>query len=155
MIKLNIGSGAVKMGGYTNVDIRALPEVDLVCDLMEICNHFEPGSVDEIIATDVIEHFGHVDVDNLLRKLHSILRPGGVLKVQVPDVDYHVAKYSRGEYSSDNLSYWLYGAQDYPENYHKMCFNYDGLKSHLKHVGFKGRGEKIPRGINFAMEAIK
>jgi predicted SAM-dependent methyltransferase len=79
MLKLNLGSGQFKIKGYENIDkMYGTDAYPLQYDL---------GEVDEIRASHILEHFGKHEVLNVLKNWVDKLRPGGVLKIAVPDFD--------------------------------------------------------------------
>ena len=119
MIKLNVGAGEDCLGEYINIDIRNLEEIDIISDLSKCNLPFLPKSVDEIKAIDVIEHFSHKTSIKVLKYLISLLKKGGLIFIQCPDVLklYEILKDNPRE-----LIRRLYGDQDYPENTHKTGF---------------------------------
>src|SRR4051812_8339039 len=91
--KLNLGAGSKPLAGYSNIDaknkrgtvdttIYPLPHVD--------------GSVDEIRASHVLEHFSHREIGNVLADWVRALKPGGVLKIAVPDLKFIAERYLAG-----------------------------------------------------------
>ena len=81
MKSLNLGCGTDIRAGWVNLDVAALPGVDVVHDLNKLPLPFSDGEFEHINAKDVLEHVHYVDV---LRDLFRILRPGGTLAIQVP-----------------------------------------------------------------------
>jgi SAM-dependent methyltransferase len=81
LTKLNLGCGFDIYPGWINLDRAALPGVDVVHDLEKLPLPFADGSMDYVLAKDVLEH---VDYILLMRDLHRILRPGGTLEIRVP-----------------------------------------------------------------------
>jgi SAM-dependent methyltransferase len=79
--KLNLGCGFDIQPGWINLDRASLPGVDVVHDLENLPLPFADGSLDYVLAKDVLEH---VDYVRLLRELHRILRQGGTLEIRVP-----------------------------------------------------------------------
>jgi SAM-dependent methyltransferase len=92
-IKINLGSGTDPAEGFINVDHLALPEVDLVHNLMNFPYPFEGESALEIRAIDVLEHLASYAADNrpsviaFMEECHRILKPGGRLFIQTPRYD--------------------------------------------------------------------
>ena len=82
MVKVNLGAGTDIRKGYVNHDIAALDGIDVVHDL----NHFPwpwpDGSVEEIIALDLLEHLD--DLMASFEELHRILSPTGKAFIKVP-----------------------------------------------------------------------
>ncbi len=79
--RLNLGCGTDIRAGYVNLDVAPLPGVDVVHDLADLPLPFTDGRFSEIVCKDVLEHLDYVPV---LRELHRILRPGGLLHVEAP-----------------------------------------------------------------------
>ncbi len=142
-VKLNLGCGLDKRPGYVNIDVRREVNPDIVWDLERTPLPFPDNCAEEIIAKDVIEHISWRRVEDLLRDLYRILRPGGRIYVQVPDLEAIARKiilnpdYCYGDLCGwKAISYWVYGAQDYPENTHKSGFTISTLRRLLEEVGF-------------------
>lgn len=143
-MKLNLGCGDDVKAGYINIDIRKTkPNVlmlDLEKDLLKI---FPDGSVEEIIAKDVIEHVSWRRVEDLLRDIHRVLKSNGKVYIQVPDLEAIARNvilnpnFKYGELSGFKaISYWLYGGQDYEYNFHKSGFTISTLRGILEQIGF-------------------
>lgn len=92
-MKLNFGSGNDPKDGFINVDFLDLPEVDYKYNLMDFPYPWADGSVEEIMAVDLIEHLDNYTKDNkptyltFIEECHRILQPGGKLFIQTPGWD--------------------------------------------------------------------
>jgi len=88
--KLNIGSGCMLLEGYVNFDtvkvVRGDKHTDVIGDARNILDFFEPESFDEIMCCHVLEHFRPKDGKKLIQDCHKLLRSGGTLVVECPDV---------------------------------------------------------------------
>lgn len=80
--KLNLGCGIDIRQGWVNLDSAALDGVDIVHDLTILPLPFTDNSFDEIVCQDVLEHVA--EYTPLLKELHRILAPGGLLHIRVP-----------------------------------------------------------------------
>src|SRR4051812_15890948 len=90
MLCLNIGSGQRPFrttGDYTwvNVDINPKWKPDVVADGAKL-DMYADNSVDFIVSHHVLEHFGCGEAAPAIREFNRILKPGGVLRVFVPDM---------------------------------------------------------------------
>lgn len=83
-MKLNIGSGSVKKDGFISVDIRDIPEVDVVDDCVKL-EKFEDNSVDEIYTKDVVESFPWDQWEFALMNWNRVLKIGGKLEIITVD----------------------------------------------------------------------
>jgi SAM-dependent methyltransferase len=86
-VRLNLGCGDKILPGYVNVDIaasRAGMKPDLICDLRQL--PMADGYADEILSVHVIEHFYYWEAVPLLKEWVRVLKPGGRLVVECPNL---------------------------------------------------------------------
>ncbi|MDO8885721.1 methyltransferase domain-containing protein [Candidatus Oleimmundimicrobium sp.] len=123
-MRVNLGCGEDYREGYINVDIRALKRVDITADVRNL--PFAHCSLDEILAIDIIEHFPQKESLEVLAYWVSLLKKGGSIFIQCPDVLelYRVFKDNPRE-----LIRRLYGGQEYPENTHMAGYTLPILES--------------------------
>jgi SAM-dependent methyltransferase len=81
-LSLNLGCGSDRLDGFVNVDIAALPEVDVVHDLDVLPWPWKDGSVQQILAQDVFEHVANPI--GFMTESHRVLEPGGLLTLKSP-----------------------------------------------------------------------
>lgn len=126
MPKLNLGSGVNPIIGYENWDVtNGHPAYPLACD---------DDAYDEIRASHLLEHFAFDEVPEVLKEWRRALKPGGILKVAVPDVDK-----IRGMIASDpKWPRYLMGGQTDERDFHRSCFTRDILAGVLRLSGFEG-----------------
>jgi len=134
MMKLNVGCGSVKMTGYVNVDIRYLPNVDVV-DNAAFLRKFRNENITGIYACHILEHFSRWDVDAVLKRWFDLLQPNGTLTISVPDFEAIASHYTKHQ-NIEKLLGLIYGGQDFPENQHHCCWDFVSLKKVLKSIGF-------------------
>lgn len=82
VIKLNLGSGPHKKDGYVNIDSCEECDPDLWLNLEKAKLPYEDGSVEEIIASHVLEHISKLIP--LMNECNRVLKPGGYMKINVP-----------------------------------------------------------------------
>lgn len=134
-IKLHLGCGSKNIRGYTNIDIRYLPGVDVV-DNVKFLKSFKSNTIDEIYACHVLEHFTRWEYISVLTRWYELLRPGGKLKIAVPDFEKIVEIYQKTK-SLKPVMGLLYGGQDYEENFHNVIWDFNSIKEDLEYIGFK------------------
>lgn len=81
-IKLNIGSGTSSLPGFYNLDVVALPNVDIVADINLPLTDIPSNSVCEIYARHTLEHVNNLL--GLLSEFHRISTDGAIIKITVP-----------------------------------------------------------------------
>jgi len=123
-MKLNLGGGNQKIPGFVNIDrLNGQEAYPLPA--------YADGSVDEIRASHILEHFGHREVPEVLKEWVRVLKPGGVLKVAVPDFDYLV----QHRHDELPLESYLMGGQSDSNDYHKSIFSERKLRDLMRYVG--------------------
>lgn len=139
LLLLHVGCGDRYIEGFIHIDIRPLPHVDYVASANKL-DMFSDNSVDLIYACHVLEHFGRHDIQKVLKEWHRVLKPGGILRVCVPDFDATVEVYQLYK-NLELITGLLYGRQDYLGNTHSVVFNYESLFHQLVEAGFKNIGK--------------
>ena len=172
MLKYNFGSNKKNIEGYINVDALEMEGVDVVQDLTKVPYAFaRSNSVDEIKAEEFLEHVPFNKAYPMLKEWYRILKPGGILKIQVPDCGKAMEYYVKGQIceccahkpKSDkdamanpdcftcggngkiNPTRWLLsftGAQKHPWDYHLNIFTKERLEDLLKSAGFNDIGHE-------------
>jgi len=95
-VRLNWGCGPHPAAGWTNADRTAAPGVDLVGDIRDGLA-LPSGSVDYAVAIHALQDVPWPDVVPALAELRRVLRPGGVLRLALPDLDRAIDAYRRGD----------------------------------------------------------
>ncbi len=134
-MKLHLGCGNKKFDGYVNIDIRKEVNPDVADDISNL-SQFSDNSADLIYACHVLEHFGRYEYLEVLKRWHNILKSGGILRISVPDLEAVIKKQNEGT-PLRQLFGFLYGGQNYKENYHYIGFDFKTLSEDLESIGFK------------------
>lgn len=95
-VRLNLGCGDKPVAGWLNCDVAGLPGVDLRADVARGLP-LESDSVDCIAAIHVVQDLAWPAVAPALGEIHRVLRPGGVLRLAVPDLDRAIDAYRAGD----------------------------------------------------------
>lgn len=132
-----MGSGKDYRSGYVNIDINPKFKPDILQDICEIS--FEPESVDEILASDIIDQITFAEAKKLIRNCHKWLKPRGVLHIHLPNVE--VCGLLAAKNNIEALR-WLYGSTGegssfYDTNHKKWAYGEKSLRKLLEDTGFK------------------
>jgi ubiquinone/menaquinone biosynthesis C-methylase UbiE len=122
-IQLNLGCGAVRPQGWINTDsslnahMQRLPVLGKLLSIMLRTVQYDSGnvqymnlnhswnyassSVDIVYASHLYEHLTLDSADLFLRESQRVLKPGGVIRVVVPDL-YKICRKYVSEYESGN-----------------------------------------------------
>ena len=83
---LDLGCGDNKVEGAVGLDNIALPEVDIVHDLLHFPYPIKANSFDTIYLRHVIEHFNIDKINKIMNECYRILKKDGQLFINVPHV---------------------------------------------------------------------
>lgn len=128
-LKLNIGSKDTEMPGFTAVD-RKFGQEAYPLD-------FPDESAVEIYASHILEHFPRGLVLEVLKDWFRVLKPGGRIRVAVPDFDRLVDGYRSGGMTT-NIQPFIFGGQTDTNDVHYCAFNKETLTTLLYGAGFEG-----------------
>lgn len=103
MRRLNWGCGAMTPVGWINSDICVGPGIDVVADIRQGLP-LEDDFFDYIVSIHALPEIPYCDMDQTLRELRRILKPGGVLRLSLPDMDLAI-----DAYKSNDIDYFLIG----------------------------------------------
>jgi predicted SAM-dependent methyltransferase len=90
---LNLGSGPLVVPGCINIDFFGVPGIDYGADLRRPLK-IADCTVDGIFSEHTIEHLTYAEAGRLLRECHRIMKPGGVIRIVLPDLALFIHRYS-------------------------------------------------------------
>ncbi len=99
-LRLNIGCGEQRRAGFLGIDVRPCAAADHVRPAWDL-QPFAPGSVDEVYSRHMLEHLDPNDARRALQAWRAALRPGGFLRLIVPDLAFHAQQLLGGATSFD------------------------------------------------------
>lgn len=144
-MKLHIGSGPIYLEGWVNIDISDAHKSDICADVLTL----DFKEVDVIYSCHFFEHLSYPnDAIKALSLFYNWLRPGGVLRLAVPDlglaaVDYVMKGDLKFLYGGDFKGYYHKDTPCERFNFfikaweHQMCYDFELLKSLLQDGGFE------------------
>ncbi len=141
-IHLHLGCGRKYLPGFVNIDGNVFRRTNMWLDLRNGLP-FADSTVSSAYASHVFEHFYPDELAGILRECHRVLRPGGGLRIVVPDMGGAVRAYLEGRstFFSDfprphkslggKLSNLLFC-----EGGHRQGFDFSYLEETLQEAGF-------------------
>ena len=129
-MKLDIGCGAAPREGFVGIDRK------LGREAFPLTLDGEPmpdESVEEIVASHVLEHFPHGQVDAVLTEWIRVLQPGGVLRIAVPNLKWIATNYLAG--ANISVQGYLMGGQTDGDDFHKTAFDEELLSNLFRQHG--------------------
>jgi predicted SAM-dependent methyltransferase len=146
-IRLNLGGRGTKIPGFQTVDLSEEHDVQIKSDVSNLWM-FGDNEVAEIYASQILEHFPHVQTEKVLKEWYRVLKPGCKITIGVPDFHRAIEIYQK-----HGLCDWvvnqLYGDQLYPLAFHYTPFTFARLAKLMDSVGFRmiNRIKAMPYGI--------
>ena len=126
-MKLNLGAADTIIPGFEPVDIRhGKPAYPLA---------YPDNSADVIRASHLLEHFSYNDTIKVILEWARVLKPGGWLKVAVPDFDWIVSHYQTPGDEAWNLEGFLLGGHMSIHDAHLAIFTEAKLRTILEMCG--------------------
>jgi SAM-dependent methyltransferase len=150
-MRLNIGCGARVLDGFTNCDIQANPNAprppEILCDAKSI--PLPDGCAVEVRAIHVFEHFYRWECESVLAEWRRLLRPGGLLVLELPNLvkccENYLSGRKRGGKDPDQLARWgIYGDPRTGDKFmcHPWGWSPEELAAFLRANGFTRVEEK-------------
>lgn len=133
ILHIGVGDTKPKEEGHLNVDIRDLPNIDIVADAKKL--PFKKGEHDAIVTRNLVEHFGRHEIDDLFKEWARVLKKGGQVVIETVDVGRLMDNWHN--IPTENWLDGILGAQTYPENFHKMSFTEGIMYEKLAKAGFQ------------------
>lgn len=135
-MKLHLGCGNRYIEGFIHVDLQKLDHIDFVSPVDKL-DFIEDNSVEIVYSSHVLEHFSRHEYKAVLKEWYRVLKPGGVLRVAVPNFDAVVQYYLKKDDDMELILGQLVGGQKTGEyDYHKMVFSKKSLTKALLDSGF-------------------
>lgn len=126
-LRLNLGAGGQPLPGFQNLDGG---KGDFLYPLP-----YETGSVDEVRASHVLEHFPRAEIPLILKEWVRVLKPGGALKIAVPNFQTIAEWYLAGKQAP--IEGYVMGGQVDSLDFHKALFDREQLYADLHDAGLR------------------
>jgi SAM-dependent methyltransferase len=82
---INIGCGKVRHDAWINLDLVGAPGVKSYNVKKDL--PFPDNSIDIIYHSHILEHLRKNEAERFIKECHRILKPGGLIRVVVPDLE--------------------------------------------------------------------
>ncbi len=154
-VKLHLGCGYKRIPSTpteTWINVDKYPECstpDIVCDSVDL--DCPDNYADEIFSNHMIEHISHRRILDAFKNWARILKPGGKLVIECPNLTAAVQKWMNiPDFGRGSTYETIFGGQEGPGAYHISGYSYELLESLLKEAGFKEVKREIPTfGIEY------
>ncbi len=166
-IIVNFGCGPTAPNGYVNIDgsltvlLARLPlPTSVYGPKAAMVQSFRAGevrygnarrlnlahrSIDGFYASHVLEHMSRKDCIDLLKRVRGWLKPAGILRVVLPDLNIFALQYTKGQITADrfvtctglaidNMPIWKIILCHY---YHRWMYDAPAVASLLESLGYR------------------
>lgn len=104
--RLNWGCGGLNRPGWINSDRADFKGIDLVADILEGLP-LESNSIDYAVSIHALPEIAYPDLVPTLEELRRVLKAGGILRLELPDLEKAIHAYLDGD-----ASYFLIPDED-------------------------------------------
>jgi SAM-dependent methyltransferase len=141
--RLNWGCGQVTRPGWVNADLAYAIGVDIIRDIRQGLP-LESDSFDYVVSIHALPELPYCDVDQALGELHRVLKPSGVLRLGLPDMDKAIQAYLRRDLDyflvSDDVVTSAAGKMIVQLTWHgrsRLMFTWEFTEELLSRAGFR------------------
>jgi predicted SAM-dependent methyltransferase len=143
--RLHWGCGDAAVPGWINSDRRPAAGVDLVRDIVRDGLSLDADGLDYAVSVHALQEVPLADIVPVLQELHRVLKPRGVLRLVLPDLEKGIQAYLR-----DDRDYFLIPDEDYRSlggkfvahllwyGHSRVLFTFDFVEELLLKAGFTG-----------------
>ena len=153
-VSLDVSNRPIWHGG-----LQFAVQPDVVADIGDDASmaQFRDAMFDEVRAHHVLEHLAYPRALNALSHFKRILKPYGVLDVEVPDLLRVCRAWLNDEISHEDAMQWLYGeelARHEPGDSHRFGWTEPLLRAALVERGF-AVGYREETGLALRFRAVR
>lgn len=96
---------------------------------------FPDESVDYLYSSHLLEHLFREDAKSLLKETYRVLKKGGIVRICVPDLEYAISLYQKGDKEQALQSFFTNSKSGYFSR-HQYMYDFDLLRRLLEEAGF-------------------
>lgn len=163
---LHLGAGPIILRSLTvewiNIDIEQTHKPDICMDYQRLSQEFEPDSIAGVFSCHSFEHLPYPSgVVRALEECYTVMQPGGVIRLVVPDLELVAKAYVAGSdlkfIHGPEFKAYYHKAESRAERFHffvaerawqhQICFDFDLLQMLMTDAGFRNV-RRMPFGVS-------
>ena len=145
---INLGCGGMTFKDWLNIDSEYPQHCDIIRDLTKGLPFLPEGQFDAVFSEHFFEHINRKAAMMLLQDCFRALKPGGHLRIAIPDLDLLIFSYLQ---NAKDLATSETFREEYGAVFNTRCeffniatrgwghtymYNYEEIETLLRHVGF-------------------
>ena len=144
-ILLNVGCGENPLKEFVNLDYAWYPDIDICWDITRKKYPFADAKFEGIFTEHCFEHLTFEKVSENLKEFHRLLKPGGTVRIVVPDGQIYFDLYQKKKIDSSVVL--PYGENEatpmisinriFRDHGHLFIYDFETFALMLGEVGFK------------------
>ncbi|MCJ7631165.1 methyltransferase domain-containing protein [Candidatus Bathyarchaeota archaeon] len=124
-----------KYGNGTNLDVRPMETVDIVCDF-EKPLPLPSNEYDMVYSAYCVEHVSWRNIRNLISEIYRVLKANGKAVIITANLLEQCKVVANSQVWDENFSCMIFGNLDYADNSHKCGFSPEYAVKLFKEAGF-------------------
>ena len=97
---------------------------------------YPDNSVDVIFSSHFLEHLYYDQALNLINECYRSLKPGGILRISIPDLEYAIGQYHKGRKDEMLRNFFFVEEDGNHFSRHKYMYDFQMLEKILVNTGF-------------------
>jgi predicted SAM-dependent methyltransferase len=141
---LDIGCGPIMHKDFVNLDYKWIPGLDVCWNITKFKLPFPDNRFEGVFSEHTLEHIKLPETENLLLEIKRILKPGGTVRIILPDGELYIDIYIRKRNGEDVRMPYIEDFSPmaringiFRNNDHQFIFDFLTLKKVLENAGFK------------------
>jgi len=140
-VQLHLGCGKRHLPGFVHIDLSEFPHIDYRSSIDKL-PMFANDAADLIYCSHAFEYFDRLQAPEVLAEWRRVLKPGGLLRLAVPDFDALVSVF-RETGDLERILGPLYGRTEIqaPDGgrvlYHRTAYDFASLEKLCLQAGFR------------------
>jgi predicted SAM-dependent methyltransferase len=92
---------------------------------------------DYTYSSHFLEHLFRRDAEQLLAEMYRVLKPGGIARISIPDLEFAISQYVAGEKEKMLTHYFFVDDEDNHYSRHKYMYDFSMIEELLLRAGFR------------------
>lgn len=138
-----------------DAELELFVRPDVVADLHGNLPMFRDAMFDSVVCDHVWEHLDGQQILTAIHAIHRVLKPGGELVVETPNMSAIAKAWVEKQYPEEDLQQWIHGENlDGAYDAHRYSYSPESLRALIERGSFK-IVQEIEKGLAIRFYAEK